>query len=236
VIISSKDECKRFTAVCHLTGRLSFRPPSVAEGLEPFEQEVFLCYEKRKKPPRFRGRINAQTIRDRAAADNFNTGAESVTTVEATGRQPIAVPLYVFIQNRSLEIPDGRRRWILRELHQAAAVQDETVRAHDPDGNEVEIYDPDLQVYSFRADLDQWRISVRPPEGTPYSGKWWYISLTFPDEYPIRRPVFRFISVLYHMNVSSNGRICLSVITKRLYSDYVGCGVDPGCQAVVLHT
>jgi hypothetical protein len=140
VIISSRDECKRFAAVCHLTGGLSFRPPSVVKGLDLFEHETFLCYEKRKKLPHFRGSINAQTIRDRAAG-NFNIRAELTTTVEATGR-PIAVPRYILFQNRSLDIPDARRRRIHRALHQTAAVQDETVCAHDRDGNEVAVYDP----------------------------------------------------------------------------------------------
>jgi ubiquitin-conjugating enzyme E2 D/E len=116
--------------------------------------------------------------------------------------------------NRSQEIPDARRRRILRELHQAAAVQDPGAVGHEPDGKEVALYDPDLKIYPVRAHLDQWRVYVKGCDGTPYAGKWWYIYVTFPDEYPVRPPIFRFISVPYHMNVSSEGRICLNVIEK----------------------
>jgi ubiquitin-protein ligase len=214
VIVSSVDDCKTLCAVSHLTGGLAFRPASVAVGLQLFEQEAFLCYDKRKKPVRFRGTLSDQTIRDRAASDTFDTVAELSTIATATGRQPIAVPRYVLFQNRSQEIPDARRRRILRELHQAAAVQTPNVVAHDPDGNEVSIYDPDLRIYPFRGHLDQWRVYVKGVDGTPYAGKWWYIYVTFPDEYPVLPPVFRFISVPYHMNVSSEGRICLNVIEK----------------------
>jgi ubiquitin-conjugating enzyme E2 D/E len=214
VIISSEDECKTLCAVCHLTGGLSFRPSSVAEGIRLFEQEAFLCYDKRKKPARFRGTINDQTIKDLATRAVFDTVAESSTTATATGKQPIAIPRYVLFQNRSTEIPDARRRRILRELHQAAAVQDANVIGHDPDGNEVSIYDPDLRIYPFRGHLDQWRVYLKGAEGTPYASKWWYVYVTFPDEYPVRPPVFRFVSIPYHMNVSSEGRICLNVIEK----------------------
>lgn len=179
-----------------------------------FEQEAFLCYDKRKKPARFRGAITEQTIIDQARSATFDTVAESSTTVTATGKQPIAVPRYVLFQNRSVEIPDARRRRILRELHQAAAVQQEGLVGQDPDGRDVTIYDPDLRIYPFRGHLDQWRVYVKGPVGTPYAEKWWYIYVTFPDEYPVRPPVFRFISIPYHMNVSSEGRICLNVIEK----------------------
>jgi ubiquitin-conjugating enzyme E2 D/E len=215
VIVSSED-CRKLRAVCHLTGGLSFKPPSVAEGLKLFEQEAFLCYDKRKKPPRFRGTITEQTIIDFESDDGhaFDKVAESSTTVIATGRLPLAVPRYVLFMNRSQEIPDARRRRILRELHQAAAVQDSASVGHDPDGNEIQLFDPDLVIFPFRAHLDQWRVYVRGLDGTPYAGKWWYIYVTFPDEYPVRPPVFRFISIPYHMNVSSEGRICLNVIEK----------------------
>jgi ubiquitin-conjugating enzyme E2 D/E len=57
-------------------------------------------------------------------------------------------------------------------------------------------------------------VYIKGSDGTPYAGKWWYVYVTFPDEYPVRPPVFRFISVPYHMNVSSEGRVCLNVIEK----------------------
>jgi ubiquitin-protein ligase len=214
VIISSVDQCRTLCAVCHLTGGLAFRPQSVADGLRIFEQEAFLCYEQRKTPVRFCGTLSDQTIKDRAAADPFDTVAESSTTATATGKEPIAVPRYILFQNRSQEIPDPGRRRILRELHHAAAVQDPHSVGHDPDGNEVSIFDADLRIYPFRAHFDQWRVYVKGIEGTPYGGKWWYIYVTFPDEFPALPPMFRFISVPYHINVSLEGRICLEIIEK----------------------
>jgi ubiquitin-conjugating enzyme E2 D/E len=213
VVISVRDECKTLSAVSHLTGGLSFRPKSVSEGLQLFEQEALLCYNTRRKTAKFRGTLTEQTIKDWEGRP-FDTVAESSIKSTATGKQRIAVPKYVIYQNRTAEIPDARRRRILRELHQAAAIQEMEAVGQDPDGNEVQIYDADIRIFPFSAHLDQWRVYIKGCEGTPYAGKWWYVYVTFPDEYPVRPPIFRFISVPYHMNVSSEGRVCLNAIEK----------------------
>jgi ubiquitin-protein ligase len=219
VLVTSADEGRKLCAVSHLTGGLAFRPATIEEGMLLFEKEAFLCYDKRRKPARIRDLITDETIERRAAMDKFDTTVESSTTVAATGKQPIAVPGYVIYQNRNEEIPDPRRRRILRELHQAAAVQQEGCGGRHSDRNDVAEYDPDLRIYAFRAYLDQWRVFVKGVDGTPYADKWWYIYVTFPDEYPAQPPIFRFISIPYHMNVSSDGRICLSAIESGYEPD-----------------
>jgi hypothetical protein len=56
-------------------------------------------------------------------------------------------------QNREEEISDARRRRILRELHQAAAVQDPTVHAYDLEGRDVTIYDQQIVQACFYCDV-----------------------------------------------------------------------------------
>jgi hypothetical protein len=129
IAISMRDECKSLCAISHVTGAVSFRPSSIYEGLELFEHEAFLCYDQRRKPPQFRGPLNEEIIAERAASDSFDTKVEASITITATMNQPIATPRYIIAQNQSREISDARRRRILRELHQAAAVQQ--IRAID---------------------------------------------------------------------------------------------------------
>jgi ubiquitin-conjugating enzyme E2 D/E len=214
VIISSTEKCKELCVVSHLTGGLSLRPATVSDCLRLFEEESFLCYDTRIHPARYRGECTAAVIAGRAPTEAFDLSAQSSTTRTANGRLAIAVPRYILYQNRDSVIPDARRRRILRELHQAAAVQDPKAVGRDPDGNEIELYDPDLKIYPMAAHFDQWRVYVKGCDDSPYEGKWWYIYVTFPDEYPVRPPILRFVSVPYHMNVSSEGRICLNVIEK----------------------
>jgi ubiquitin-conjugating enzyme E2 D/E len=215
VIISSEDACKTLCAICHITGGLAFRPNSIEEGLALFDQEAFLMCNQRKRPPRYRGRIDEPTLRDLTGRAAFDTRAENAVLSTATSRLPLATPRYIIFQNQTTEIPDPRRRRILRELHAAAAVQDPTAKATDEDsGVQTDLYDPDLRIYPFRGHLDQWRVIIKGTDGTPYANKWWYMYVTFPDSYPISPPVFQFVSVPFHMNVSQEGRVCLNLIEK----------------------
>jgi hypothetical protein len=161
-----------------------------------------LCYDRRLKRPRFRGSLNEKAINEHA--EPFDTEVKSSTAAAATGRGTgLAVPRYILFQNRTREIPDPRRRRVLRELHHAAALQEPGAVASDADGNPVSLYDPNIRIFASRANLDQWRVYFKGPAQTPYAGRWWYIFVTFPDEYPVRPPLFQFISVPYHMNVSA---------------------------------
>jgi ubiquitin-protein ligase len=214
VVISTRDECKSLCAISHMTGGVSFRPETVNQGLQLFEQEAFLCYKQRRKRPHIRGSLSEEEISQAAATDSFDTAIEASVIITATVNLSIATPRYVIAMNQSGEIPDARRRRILRELHRAAAVQQVGAIGREPSGREVPLYDSDLRIYTSREKLDEWRVYIKGLEGTPYAGKWWYLFVTFPDEYPIRPPIFRFISIPYHMNVSSDGRICLNVIEK----------------------
>ena len=76
------------------------------------------------------------------------------------------------------------------------------------------LYDPDIIVFPFRSMLDFWQVFIKGVEDTPYEGKWFFISVTFPDLYPVEPPTFQFISVPYNLNISSEGRICLDILEK----------------------
>lgn len=60
--------------------------------------------------------------------------------------------------------------------------------------------------------VDQWRVFIYGPSGTPYENKWWYLFVTFPDAFPTSPPIFRFITIPYHINISNEGRICMNTI------------------------
>jgi ubiquitin-protein ligase len=55
-------------------------------------------------------------------------------------------------------------------------------------------------------------------DGTPYENRWWYMFVTFPDTYPVMPPIFRFISVPFHLNVSIEGRVCLNMLERGYMS------------------
>jgi ubiquitin-conjugating enzyme E2 D/E len=204
-----------------MTGGLCFRPSTIEEGLSLFEQEAFLMYDQRRRSAPYRGAIDEETIESQAASAVFDTKADNAVIAKAgNSRIPLAHPRYIIYQNRAEQIPDARRRRILRELHAAAAVQDKNAVGRDPEGKLVQLFDPDLRIYTHRSQLDEWRVYIRGLDGTPYAHpetgreKWWALFVTFPNTYPIRPPVFRFVPAPYHMNISMDGRICLNLIEK----------------------
>jgi ubiquitin-protein ligase len=109
---------------------------------------------------------------------------------------------------------EARTKRLLKELKLAAAVQDPNAEAVDTSGAPAEIFDPELRIYPFANDINQWRIFLQSRDDSSYGGKWWYMTVSFPPAWPTEPPIFRFISIPYHMNVSEEGRVCLNAIER----------------------
>jgi ubiquitin-protein ligase len=116
---------------------------------------------------------------------------QQVAAAEVRAKMRPALP------TRRAPVTNSRTKRILQELEYASKCDD-----------------PDIQVFSTDA-LDEWRVFIRGPESTPYRGVWWYLVVTFPVDYPLHPPKFRYISVPFHVNVSVEGRICLNVLEKE---------------------
>ncbi|ORZ33475.1 ubiquitin conjugating enzyme [Catenaria anguillulae PL171] len=58
--------------------------------------------------------------------------------------------------------------------------------------------------------------TIHGPPGTPYEGGKFDIDFRVPDNYPFSPPKARFVTPVYHPNVSSKtGAICLDVLTSE---------------------
>lgn len=67
-------------------------------------------------------------------------------------------------------------------------------------------------------DILNWIATIDGPEGTPYHGGKFYLSIKFGENYPFTAPKVTFKTKIYHCNVrSTNGEICLDVL-KDNYS------------------
>lgn len=69
-----------------------------------------------------------------------------------------------------------------------------------------------FHVFMVDNNLQQWRVFIKAPPKSHLNGKWLYLLIFFPDDYPLKPPQFKFISIPYHINISNEGRICMNYL------------------------
>ena len=50
---------------------------------------------------------------------------------------------------------------------------------------------------------------------SPYSGGVFFLSITFPTDYPFKPPKVSFTTKIYHPNINANGSICLDILRDQ---------------------
>lgn len=60
-----------------------------------------------------------------------------------------------------------------------------------------------IQAESVQDSLTNLKGSFPGPPGTPYEGGLYEIAITIPNEYPFKPPVMKFLTKIWHPNVSS---------------------------------
>ena len=83
-----------------------------------------------------------------------------------------------------------------------------TSKSSPPDpADGVELALPD------ESDLGTWAAFVRGPEGTPYEGAEFELSIQVPDSYPLAPPRVRFATRVFHPNVHfRTGEVCVDIL------------------------
>ena len=64
-----------------------------------------------------------------------------------------------------------------------------------------------------------WICLINGPDNTPYQNGKFFIEIQFPDSYPQQPPLVRFITPIFHPNISSD-EICLDLLKKNWNSNF----------------
>ena len=75
---------------------------------------------------------------------------------------------------------------------------------------------PHWKVFVSAEDCCVWKVVLSDVEEPAcYDGGRWLLSVQFPQDYPFRPPVVRFVTPIYHCNVSVDGAICLELLKSE---------------------
>lgn len=63
--------------------------------------------------------------------------------------------------------------------------------------------------------VTKWKAYIKGPDDSPFSEGIYEINMFFPQDYPFRAPNLKFITKVFHPNISSSGEICLDILKSQ---------------------
>ncbi|GMH05883.1 hypothetical protein Nepgr_007723 [Nepenthes gracilis] len=65
------------------------------------------------------------------------------------------------------------------------------------------------------SDPFRWQATILGPQGTPYAGGIFNLSIHFPKDYPFNPPKVSFTTKVFHPNINEMGSICLDILKEQ---------------------
>ena len=80
------------------------------------------------------------------------------------------------------------------------------------------IEDPNYlySVFPNKDNFFKWNVILIGPPDTIFEGAVIKACIEFPKEYPNKAPQFKFITPLYHPNVYTDGKVCISILHEGI--------------------
>lgn len=64
-------------------------------------------------------------------------------------------------------------------------------------------------------DFTKWKATIVGPSDTPYEEGIFQLDISIPPDYPFVAPNIRFLTQIYHPNISRNGEICVDILKSN---------------------
>ncbi|CAF1397763.1 unnamed protein product [Adineta steineri] len=64
-------------------------------------------------------------------------------------------------------------------------------------------------------DMIHWIGWIEGADETPYTGGKFHLTMDFPTDFPFKPPRVKFLTLIYHPNISTEGVICLDILHSQ---------------------
>ncbi|XP_041849079.1 uncharacterized protein LOC121644894 [Melanotaenia boesemani] len=186
--------------ISNATGGCCFKPQTAKEGLKLFEIETVLSLEQRK----FKEKLDPSSISECTLTGTFAThGYDEYPETSLPSQINSRVTMTeCALKKKILESKDGRF------MEKDKRILEELKSLHcDPH--------PFIRVFPSESDFSFWRILMQGPPDTPYEKGVFELYCQFDHDYPVKPPIVRFVTYVYHCNVNSVGRICHNIFDRN---------------------
>jgi ubiquitin-protein ligase len=184
-------------SICTASGGLCFRARSQEQAITLFEREATLHTSYRDEVPSSIPITDPLSLKSLEDAVNKD-GSSSTSVTEMKSAVPPSVKQAVMKKEDigSLKCSGASMKRILKEYN---SFQESPVHG--------------WEVYINANDMSSWKAVLNGCDmPAPYTGGQWLLTIDFPREYPFRPPRIKFITPVYHCNISSDGNICLDIL------------------------
>ncbi|KAM7383816.1 hypothetical protein PAMA_011264 [Pampus argenteus] len=199
-ILLGKVENNILHGISNATGGCCFKPMTSKDGLKLFEIETVLSLEmrnlKNKADP---SSITESVLTGYFAARGYDKSPEAVLPSQMKSKVTVT---HCALKKRIQQSKDGRfmekDKRILEEL--------KSLHCHPH---------PYFTILPSESDLTFWKILMEGPPDTPYEKGVFELFCQFGPDYPVKPPLVRFVTPVYHCNINSVGRICHNIFDRN---------------------
>lgn len=72
-----------------------------------------------------------------------------------------------------------------------------------------------MKVELVGENITHWSVNLPGPTQSPFENGTFHLDIQFPTDYPFKPPVIKFVTKVYHPNISMHGAICLDILKDQ---------------------